>query len=155
AGERLWIVSNNSTDTPATLATRLDTLGMPVRQDRIVLAGATAIEHLARRSPGARTAVHGSDAICDYAVSLGLMLDQNAPEFVVLTRDPAFSYAKLNRIVRQIEDGARLIVANVDRTHPGADGHAVAETGALLQAVRTCLPDLRYRTVGKPSKLIY
>src|SRR5262249_28458014 len=155
AGERLWIVSNNSTDTPATLTARLERLGLPMRLDRIVLAGATAIEYLATRNPGARTAVYGSDAICDYARSLGLLADENAPEFVLLTRDPAFSYKKLNRIIRQIEDGAQLIVANLDATHPGPDGHAVAETGALLEAVRTCLPDLRYRPIGKPSKLIY
>jgi len=155
AGDRLWIVSNNSTDTPATLAARLERLGLLVREDRIVLAGATAVEHLAQRNPGARTAVYGSDAICDYALSQGLVPDQNAPEFVLLTRDPAFSYPSLNRIVRQIEDGARLIVTNVDATHPGADGHAVVETGALLEAVRACFPDLRYRAVGKPSKLIY
>src|SRR5262249_34599614 len=46
AGERLWIVSNNSTETPATLAARLERLGLPVRPDRILLAGATAIEYL-------------------------------------------------------------------------------------------------------------
>src|SRR5262245_42331458 len=63
AGDRLWIVSNNSTDTPATLAARLERLGLSVREDRIVLAGATAVEHLAQRNPGARTAVYGSDAI--------------------------------------------------------------------------------------------
>src|SRR5262249_36637454 len=112
AGERLWIVSNNSTDTPATLAARLGAMDLPVREERIVLAGATATEHLARRRPGARTAVYGADAIRDYALSLGLVPDQRAPQFVLLTRDPAFSYARLNRIVRQIEDGARLIVSN-------------------------------------------
>src|SRR5262249_55173460 len=154
-GDRLWIVSNNSTDTPATLATRLERLGLPVRQDRIVLAGATAIEWLASRKPGARIAVYGSGAICDHARSLGLVPDQHTPEFVLLTRDPAFSYPKLNRIVRQIDDGARLIVANLDATHPGPDRHAIAETGALLEAVRSCVPGLRYRAIGKPSRLIY
>jgi len=155
AGDRLWIVSNNSTDMPATLAERLERLGLPVRQDRIVLAGATALEWLARRNPGARIAVYGSDPICDHARSLGLVFDQHTPQFVLLARDPAFSYAKLNRIVRQIDDGARLIVTNLDATHPGPDGHAIAETGALLAAVRSCLPGLRYQAIGKPGRLIY
>ena len=70
-------------------------------------------------------------------------------------RDAQFSYSRLNRIVRQIGAGAGLIVSNEDATHPGPDGYPVAETGALLEALKTCLPGLKYHAVGKPSELIY
>jgi Haloacid dehalogenase-like hydrolase len=38
ARERLIVVSNNSTDTPATLAAKLDRLNLPIAPERIVLA---------------------------------------------------------------------------------------------------------------------
>ena len=49
AGERLVVLSNNSTDTPETLSTRLGTLGLKIPAERIVLAGTAALDHLTDR----------------------------------------------------------------------------------------------------------
>jgi HAD superfamily hydrolase (TIGR01450 family) len=155
AGERLWIISNNSTDTPQTLTSRLAALGLPVPPDRIVLAGDTAVEQAATARPGTRIWIYGSDAIKALAEAAGLVADAERPDVVLLTRDERFDYAALNRAVRQLARGARLIVANRDASHPGADGQPVAETGALLAALRTCLPGLRHREIGKPSTAMY
>src|SRR5262249_58472248 len=73
AGERLWIVSNNSTETPATLAARLERLGLPVRPDRILLAGATPIENFAQPSPRAPTPVDRPSSHRDFAPAPGLL----------------------------------------------------------------------------------
>lgn len=155
AGARFWIISNNSTDTPQTLSGRLAKLGLHVDSDRIVLAGATAVAQLATDRPAARVCIYGSKAIKDFACAAGLLLDDDRPDFVLLTRDEHFGYAHLNRLIRQLERGAQLVVANRDAIHPGADGHPVAETGALLAALLACLPDVRYREIGKPSPVMY
>ena len=155
AGDRLFIVSNNSIDTPKTLAAKLARIGLPVAADRIALAGATAVEQLAASARGAHTAIYGSPAIIDYAISLGLVVDDEHPDVVLLTRDVRFSYSRLHRIVRQIESGAQLVVSNLDLSHPGAAGVRIFETGVLLETVKACLPDLRYRPIGKPSPVLY
>ncbi|MPZ30811.1 MAG: HAD hydrolase-like protein, partial [Rhodospirillales bacterium] len=155
AGERLWIISNNSTDTPHTLSGRLAGLGLHIAAERIMLAGATAIEQLAAEEPGTGICIYGSDAIKELARAAGLQLDADRPDIVLLTRDERFDYDQLNRAVRQLEGGARLVVANGDPTHPGADGHPVAETGALLAALLACRPGTPYREVGKPSPAMY
>jgi HAD superfamily hydrolase (TIGR01450 family) len=155
AGDRLFIVSNNSIDTPKTLAGKLARIGLPVAMDRIALAGATAVEQLAASARGAHTAIYGSPAIIAYATSLGLVVDDEHPDVVLLTRDVRFSYARLHRIVRQIENGAQLVVSNLDLSHPGAAGARIFETGVLLETVKACLPDLRYRPIGKPSPVLY
>jgi HAD superfamily hydrolase (TIGR01450 family) len=154
-GNRLWIISNNSTDTPRTLSDRLAGFGLDVGSDRIVLAGATAVEHLAMAGAGVRVCIYGSEAIKGLARAAGLLLDTDRPDFVLLTRDEHFGYAHLNCMIRQLEEGARLIVANRDMTHPGADGRPVAETGSLLAALLACLPGIRYREIGKPSSVMY
>ena len=151
AGERLVIISNNSTETPETLASKVARIGLPVPPDRIVLAGATAVEQLAASAPRAGVAIYGSSSIIDYAKSLGLGIDHRRPDFVVLTRDVRFSYARLHRIVRQIEQGAALVVSNLDISHPGAAGGRIFETGVLLAAVRACLPAMTFHAVGKPA----
>jgi HAD superfamily hydrolase (TIGR01450 family) len=155
ARNRLIIVSNNSTDTPATLAAKFARLNLPVAPERIVLAGATAVEHLAATVRQARVAIYGAPAIVRYAKSLGLAVDHDRPHFVLLARDRHFSYARLHRLVRQIERGADFIVSNVDVSHPGPDGSRVLETGVLLAAVKACLPGVTYTAIGKPSPLLY
>jgi len=155
AGDRLFIVSNNSIDTPTTLAAKLARIGLPIAAERIALAGATAVEQLAASARGVRVAIYGSPAIVAYALSRGLMVDDENPDVVLLTRDVRFSYARLHRMVRQIERGAELVVSNLDLSHPGAAGVRIVETGVLLETVKACLPDIRYRPIGKPSPVLY
>lgn len=155
AGSRLWLCSNNSTDTPATLALRLRRMGLEIAAERIVLAGATAVSAICKRTPNARVAIYGSSELRRLAARSGLALDDVAPQLVLLARDLEFSYAALNRLIREIRSGADLVVANEDATHPGSDGSPVAETGALLAALAKCLPSLRYESFGKPEAAMY
>jgi HAD superfamily hydrolase (TIGR01450 family) len=155
ARDRLIIVSNNSTDTSATLAAKLARLNLLIAPERIVLAGATAVEFLAETVRRARVAIYGAPAIVRYARSLGLVVDHDRPHFVLLTLDRRFSYARLHRLVRQIERGADFIVSNVDISHPDRRGERVLETGVLLAAVKACLPGIKYKAIGKPSPLLY
>ncbi len=140
-GDRLIAVSNNSTDTSETLEVRLARLGLAIPAERIVLAGATAIDDIALISPGAKLALFGSQALADHALSTGLVLVEDDADFALLTRDVNFSYERLVRLLRLIRAGTKLVVANVDATHPDSDGGLVPETGALFGAVRTCLPE--------------
>ena len=154
-GERLVAISNNSTDTPETLEQRLARLGIAIPAERIVLAGATAIDEIAMASPGARLALFGSAALSARAVSRGLVLSDRDADVALLTRDVDFTYGRLERLVRLLRAGTELIVANIDATHPAADGGLVPETGALLGAICVCLPELKYRTIGKPEEALF
>ncbi|HUS53502.1 MAG TPA: HAD family hydrolase [Thermohalobaculum sp.] len=155
AGARLEVLSNNSTDTAASLSMRLARGGLVVAPERIVLAGVAAIELVARRAPGGRVFVCGSSATVGYAAECGLQADEKAPEYVILTRDTGFSYRRLQAVLGFLKRGARLVVANADATHPGADGVPVPETGALLAAVRECLPGLSFEVIGKPEPALF
>lgn len=154
-GNRLWILSNNSTDTPGTLSSKLKALGLFVAADRIVLAGTFALETIAARSPGARLAIYGTSVLKEHARALGLCIDDGQPETVLLARDLSFDFFSLERIVSQLSDGAQLIVTNEDLVHPGTDGKPAPETGALLAAVKACLPAVTYECFGKPRLPIY
>ncbi len=148
---RLYIVSNNSTDTAETLHERLRGLGLTIAADRILLAGERAVHWIARTWPGSSVEIFGSAAILDCAGRLGLERADGAPDVVLLTRDTGFTYDSLQRLVAALAQGARLVVANSDATHPGPDGLPVPETGALLAAVRTCLPEIDFDVIGKPA----
>jgi HAD superfamily hydrolase (TIGR01450 family) len=155
AGDRLVILSNNSTDTPASLSARLAHLGLSTPAERIFLAGVGAVDHVAARHPGRRINLFGSRPLLQHALSLGLRPDGRTPETVLLARDVTFSYAKLTQILDNLRGGADLVVANPDLTHPGAQGEPVPETGSVLRWITACLPDPPITLVGKPEPALY
>lgn len=155
-GERLYIVSNNSTEDARQLSALLRAGGLAIPPERIVLAGELAVAQVAERWPGSAVLLAGSATLAAHARAAGLHLTQQKPDVVLLGRDQTFSYAKLQRLALALAEGATLVATNPDLTHPGIDGAAVPETGALLAAVRATAPaGVQPLIVGKPSPLLF
>lgn len=154
-GERLYIVSNNSTHDPLGLSQELALHGLDVPPHRIVLAGLLAVETIARRRPGARILIAGSAVLRARARMLGLTLAARDVDLVLLARDTGFDYARLETIVRELSGGAELFASNSDVSHPGRNGRLIPETGCLLAAVRACLPETPCTVIGKPKPALY
>jgi HAD superfamily hydrolase (TIGR01450 family) len=152
---RFVIVSNNAEHTPAELAAMLGSLGLDVPADRIVLAGTLALELIARDLPQARVMLLGSPSLHDFAQALGLRVDDDHPEVVVVGRDRRFSYERLRLAANAVRAGAMLVAANPDLTHPGLAGGIVPETGAILAAILACTGPTAHRVVGKPEHTLF
>lgn len=150
-GNRLWIVSNSSSDTAQSLSVRLAGLGVPLPAERIVLAGEMTLRALQAARPGARVALYAAEPLQKLAFGLGLRLDRDTPEVVVLARDPAMSFADIARIATFADAGLPVTLTNPDRSHPAADGTPVPETGALWAAVAAIVPQARMSSLGKPA----
>lgn len=155
-GERAAIVSNNSTHLPADITALLAARGIAFPAERIVLAGHETISHVAERGAG-RVMIFGDRRLRQRAEELGVNLVRDNPDVLVLLRDTRFSYARLERAASALARGAKLIVANADRTHPGACGRPIPETGALLAAILACVPQaaIDREEIGKPGPLLY
>lgn len=154
--DRVAVVSNNTTHLPEDFVHILARSGVHVRPERIILAG---VETLARaREIGApRVMVIGDNRLKAHGRNQGLNLVQDEAELIVLLRDPRFTYAKLERAANGLRAGARLLVANPDLTHPGANGRVTPETGALLAALMACVDprEVEAEIVGKPSPRLF
>jgi HAD superfamily hydrolase (TIGR01450 family) len=153
---RVAIVSNNSTELPEDFSQALSRQGVFIPPERILLAGAEAIRIAASRSPS-RVMLLGSRKMMAHAIRSGLSVTRSDPEVVVLLRDIQINYRRLERAANGLRDGAGLIVANPDLTHPVADGRITPETGALLAALLACVPgvSVKQETVGKPEPHLY
>ncbi len=148
---RLWIISNNSTDTPKELKLKLSTLGINLSEDRIILAGTTAINLIAQEHPNRTLKIYGSASLQQYATDKGLKICNQKPEIVLITRDISFNYNSLVEVINQVMDKAKIYITNPDLTHPGLNERPVPETGSLLQWVKSCVPELEFEVVGKPE----
>jgi len=153
-GDRMWIISNNSTQTAGELSCQLAGIGLHVDADRILLAGEQSLHYLSKAHPAARLALFGSESLRQVAVSLGFRLTTTSPAVVYLCRDLSFSIERLNAMALMVAKGARLWVSNTDASHPGANGEPLAETGALLAALQAMVPQTAFRSVGKPHPFL-
>ncbi|MFN3547907.1 MAG: HAD-IIA family hydrolase [Mesorhizobium sp.] len=149
--DRLWIISNNSSDTSETLSERMAVAGLAVDPRRILLAGEQAIRRIAASRPGAAVSLYAEPPIRAFARSLGLRTETRRPEIVLLARDTSFSVRDLARLIDEVHDGAALVVTNIDTVHPDDRGRPVPETGAIVAAVRACVPSIRFTSIGKPA----
>ena len=155
-GQRLGLVSNNSTEAPDEVAGRLRDLGLAMVPDRIILAGWEAIRVSAIEHPGARALVLGTRSIRDHAAASGLRLvSDRSAEIVILCRDLDIGYDRLATAFDLVSAGCPLVVANPDIWHPGPDGARIMETGALLAALTAARPSLSARIIGKPQHLLF
>ncbi|MFV0473650.1 MAG: HAD family hydrolase, partial [Pikeienuella sp.] len=135
----------------AIMSRRLAALGLDVAASRILLAGEQTLKLLAAERPGARVRLFAAPALHEVLAGLALTACVDDPDLVVLARDPAFGVEEMGETLRAVAGGARLIVTNTDHAHPGADGHPVPETGALLAALLKVRPDLPHVGIGKPE----
>ena len=155
-GPRYAILSNNSTQTPASLAKDLQSRGLKIDPARIILAGALMIDLLAADDSHPMTALFAAPEMADYALSKGLPLTLSGDADIVASAwDTAFNYDKLERGVSLLADGARFVVSNPDLTHPGRGQVPVPETGSLLRAFQACLPGIVPDVIGKPSPIMF
>lgn len=155
AAGRFAILSNDAEHTPDQLGRMLRRLGVRLPVERIVLAGTAALDEVAASHPGGRVMVLASAALRGYARRRGLQPVEERPDVVVLGRDRRFTYAKLAAAANAVCAGAELVVANPDGRHPGPNGEAVPETGALLAAVLACAGPVPFRVIGKPEPSLF
>ncbi len=148
---QLWIVSNNSGDTGATLAARLAGLGLPLGPERLVLAGEQCLLRLAKAHPGARVALFAAPPLRALARRIGLRPDRDCPEVALLARDPGFDFADLALLMALAHRGVPVWLTNADPSHPGPDGTPLPETGALWAALAAAVPVAPAGGLGKPA----
>jgi HAD superfamily hydrolase (TIGR01450 family) len=156
---RYVVVSNNSTETPDTMAGKLREVGVPVDPERIILAGTLMIDELLAEPDAPPVALYAAPELAAYAEQRGLRLLERHRHGdtarVAIARDTTLVYDDLNRALDHLARGADLTVSNPDLTHPGVDQVPVVETGALLAVFRACLPHLKPRIIGKPEPLMF
>jgi len=153
--DKVAIVSNNSTHLPEQFSAFLARAGLIVPESRIILAGAEAVTWVAQAPGASRVTLFGSPEMRSFAQKLGVDLVRSDPDLVLLMRDTGFGYNQLARAASALKRGARLVVANTDRTHPGVSGDIIPETGALLAALMTCVPDIVPVVIGKPEPRLF
>jgi HAD superfamily hydrolase (TIGR01450 family) len=153
--DRIAIVSNSSSLRPQDICRALVGCGVQFPAKRIILAGHQVLLRAAETEK--RTLVLGNSTMRALARDLGIRQVTSLIEQVVLLRDTRFTYARLTQSLNALREGASLLVANPDLTHPGKAGALVPETGTLLAALLACAPNSanNMMILGKPEPYLF
>ncbi|MCX4846914.1 HAD-IIA family hydrolase [Streptomyces sp. NBC_00893] len=169
AGIPLVLVTNTTSRTRASIATKLAGQGFPVTAEDILTAPAATAAHLREHHPGARCLLINSGDVRDDLTGVTLVDEEGegeggseggsegetsghgaAPDVVVIGgAGDAFGYAELNRAFRHLQRGARLVAMHRNlywRTATGLD----LDTGAFLLGLERAAR-VEAEITGKPA----
>jgi HAD superfamily hydrolase (TIGR01450 family) len=152
-GQDFIYLTNNSSKNARLYSEKLTRLGLPTDAGRVITSGAATAAHLQNERPGARVFVVGTPALEEEFITRGFILDDQAPDLVVLGFDTGFTYAKLWRLCDCVRAGLPYFATHPDFTCVTDTGY-MPDIGATIAFVRASTgrdPDL---IAGKPNRII-
>jgi HAD superfamily hydrolase (TIGR01450 family) len=153
-GKKLFILTNNSTDSAATVHSRLLEFDIPVKNDEVLTSGLLTAEYLREKHGKVSYFLIGEKGLeaemtkCGHRRTKGETAD-----FVVVGLDRKITYDKLDHAARLARNGAGIVATHVSRLYMYRSGPAMA-TGPLVKAIEYA-SQKRAVVIGKPSRLMF
>jgi NagD protein len=151
-GLPFMVLTNNSIYTRRDLAARLSTSGLDVPEESIWTSALATARFLEDQRPGGSAFVIGEAGLTTALHEAGYTLTDREPDYVVLGETRTYSFERITRAIRLIENGARFIATNPDATGPSVDGPLPA-TGSVAALISRATGRQPY-FVGKPNPLM-
>jgi len=154
SGRRLFILTNNSTDSAATVHSRLTDFDIPVKKEEVLTSGLLTAQYLEQKHGRVTYFLVGEDGLdaemkrCGHRRTEGEVAD-----FVVIGLDRKLTYDKLDHAARLARNGSGIIATHASRLYMYKSGPAMA-TGPLVKAIEFA-SQKRAVVIGKPSPLMF
>jgi NagD protein len=154
--KRYLFLTNSSERSPRELAQKLGRLGLDVDESHFytsALATAAFLKsQLLSPNDNASAYVIGEPGLFGAMYEAGYVMNEVNPEYVVVGETHSYSYDKIERAIRLVIDGAKLIATNPDLTGPSEGGISPA-CRALVAPIELATGKTAYY-VGKPNPLM-
>ncbi len=146
------VLTNNSIFTRRDLAARLRATGLDVPEEALWTSALAMARFLEDQRPGGSAFVIGEAGLTTALHEAGYTLTEREPDYVVLGETRTYSFERITRAIRLVDQGARFIATNPDVTGPSPDG-ALPATGAVAALISRATGVDPY-FVGKPNPLM-
>jgi NagD protein len=145
-------LTNSSERSPLELAQKLSRLGITVEPEHFYTSALATASFLASQHPGGSTYVIGEPGLIQALYDAGFTMNNVNPDYVVVGEGRGYSLEALERAVKLVMGGARLIGTNPDLSGP-VEGGIVPACGALVAPIELAAKAKAY-FVGKPNPLM-
>lgn len=153
-GKRLFVVTNNSTDTVETVYRRLRGQGIPVALDEILTSTRLTAEYILKRFGKVDFFLVGEAGFQEELERAGLRKTRDSKaDVVAVGLDRKLTYTKLDRAVRMARQGAHIVATHPSPVYMFKQGPAVG-VGPIFKAIEDGA-EKRGVSIGKPSPLMF
>ena len=150
--KQFLFLTNNSSRSPKQLREKMAGLGLRVAEDHFMTSAIATASFLSGQCPKGRAYVIGDAGLIEALDEVGFSLDDARPDYVVVGETRSYNYEKIERAIRLVLGGAKLIGTNYDLTGPTEHGIAPA-CRALVAPIELATGRKAYY-IGKPNPLI-
>lgn len=132
SGRDFFFFTNNSSNNVASCRAKLEKMGFPVDENRVIISSHVTIDFLKRNRPNKKVFLLGNERLTSDFESAGINLVESDPDIVVLGFDTTLTYQKMWDAARFIANGAEYIATHPDLNCPTADGF-MPDTGSMIE----------------------
>lgn len=151
-GKRFLFLTNSSERSPTELSQKLARLGIEVEPEHFYTSALATAGFLASQKPHGTAYVIGEPGLINALYEAGYTMNNVNPDYVVVGEARSYSLDTVEKAVKLVLGGARLIGTNPDLTGPAEEG-LVPACGALIAPIELATNHKAY-FVGKPNPLI-
>ena len=153
-GRKLFVLTNNSTDSVATVCGRLAEFEVPVKREEVLTSARMTAEYLRDRRGPVTYFLVGEEGLDSEMKQCGhTRVDGEKADFVVIGLDRGATYDILDQAARLARNGAEIVATHDSALFMYKDGPAMA-AGPLVRAVEYASRK-RATVIGKPSPLMF
>ncbi|MDF1593645.1 MAG: HAD-IIA family hydrolase [Desulfobacterales bacterium] len=150
--KKFLFLTNSSEKSPRELKEKLDRLGIHVEATHFYTSALATASFLASQHPNGSAYVIGEAGLINALYESGFSMNEINPDYVVVGESRSYGYEKIERAVRLVRNGAKLIGANPDLTDKLGKDFAPA-TGALIAPIELASGTKAY-FVRKPNPIM-
>ena len=151
-GKDFLFLTNSSERSPRELAQKLSRMGLSVGEEHFYTSALATATFLESQCPGGSAYVIGEPGLVNALYDAGISMNDYNPDYVVFGETRSLSYEKIERAVKLVEKGAKLIGTNSDLTGPSEIG-IVPACRALIAPIEMTTGMQAYY-IGKPNPLM-
>lgn len=148
-GRKSLFVTNNSSKSASVYQKKLERMGVKLLNRNVLTSGHAAASYCRREFAGKKAFLLGNDMLRDELVQLGLSIDNEHPDYVLIAYDTTLDYAKMTAVCDFVRAGLPYIATHPDFNCPTETGFA-PDIGAIIAFIEASTgrrPDL---ILGKP-----
>lgn len=145
-------LTNSSERSPKELSQKLARMGLCVEESHFYTSALATASFLKSQCPGGSVYAIGEPGLFNALYEAGFSMNDCDPDYVVFGETRGLSYEKIERAVKLVQKGAKLIGTNSDTTCPSADG-IIPACRAMISPIEITTGKQAYY-IGKPNPLM-
>lgn len=148
SGRDFYFFTNNSSNNVEVCRAKLEKMGFPVDEKRVIISSHVAADYLNRNYKGKKVFLLGNERLTADMAKAGIKLVDSDPDIVLLGFDTTLTYQKMWDAVKYIDKGAIYIATHPDMNCPTADGY-MPDAGSMIELFAASTGK-RPQVLGKP-----